>query len=201
MALTPSAVERGHSVTTRPCRGTSIIASAMRALPIEVPKLLVSTVASGDVSFYVRGKDITMMPSIVDVTGLNRISRLVYTRAAGAISGMVSSRLPAAAEDRPIIAASMFGNTTDCVNACAKGLKQEGYEVLVFHATDAGGRAMETLVFDNLAEGVLDITTTEWADELCQGVFSAGPERLDARRSDVPSFKIRSEWQYPGCGT
>jgi uncharacterized protein (UPF0261 family) len=174
--------------------GSAIIASAMRALPIGVPKVLVSTVASGDVSFYVRGKDITMMPSIVDIAGLNRISRLVYSRAAGAICGMVESEVPVSAEDRPIITASMFGNTTDCVNICAKSLHQKGYEVLIFHATGAGGRAMETLVSDGLVEAVLDITTTEWADELCGGVFSAGPDRLDAPgRRAVPHLIV------PGC--
>jgi uncharacterized protein (UPF0261 family) len=174
--------------------GSSIIASAMRALPIGVPKVLVSTVASGDVSFYVRGKDITMIPSIVDVAGLNRISRLIYQRAAGAVCGMARQPLPEAAEDRPIITASMFGNTTDCVNACSKLLKENGFEVLVFHATGAGGRAMETLVADGLVEAVLDITTTEWADELCDGVFSAGPERLDAPgQLGIPHLIV------PGC--
>ena len=174
--------------------GSAIIASAMRSLPIGVPKVLVSTVASGDVSFYVRGKDITIIPSIVDVAGLNRISRLIYTRAAGAISGMVHNEPPQAREDRPIITASMFGNTTDCVNACVKALNDKGFEVLVFHATGAGGRAMETLVADGLVEGVLDITTTEWADELCQGVFSAGPERLDAPgQRGIPHLIV------PGC--
>jgi uncharacterized protein (UPF0261 family) len=174
--------------------GSSIIASAMRALPIGVPKVLVSTVASGDVSFYVRGKDITMIPSIVDVAGLNRVSRLIYAQAAAAISGMVQGESPRAAEDRPIITASMFGNTTDCVDACRKSLSDQGFEVLVFHATGAGGRAMETLVADGLVEGVLDITTTEWADELCHGVFSAGPERLDAPgRHGVPHLIV------PGC--
>jgi uncharacterized protein (UPF0261 family) len=174
--------------------GSAIIASAMRALPIGVPKLLVSTVASGDVSFYVRGKDITMMPSFVDVAGLNRVSRLVYARAAGAIAGMVQNEPPAASQDRPIITASMFGNTTECVNACSKALQDHGFEVLVFHATGTGGRAMETLVDDGLVEGVLDITTTEWADELCHGVFSAGPDRLSAPgRRAIPHLIV------PGC--
>jgi uncharacterized protein (UPF0261 family) len=174
--------------------GSSIIASAMRALPIGVPKVLVSTVASGDVSFYVRGKDITMIPSIVDVAGLNRISRLVYARAAGAICGMVQNEPAQSLEDRPIITASMFGNTTDCVNACVKSLNANGFEVLVFHATGTGGRAMETLVADGLVEAVLDITTTEWADELCHGVFSAGPERLDAPgQQGIPHLIV------PGC--
>jgi uncharacterized protein (UPF0261 family) len=174
--------------------GSSIIASAMRSIPIGLPKVLVSTVASGDVSFYVRGKDITMIPSIVDVAGLNRISRLIYARAAGAICGMIQNEPPHSREDRPIITASMFGNTTDCVNACGKALNDRGFEVLVFHATGAGGRAMETLVADGLVEGVLDITTTEWADELCQGVFSAGPERLDAPgQRGIPHLIV------PGC--
>src|ERR1700722_11660351 len=132
--------------------GSAIIASAMRALPIGVPTVLVSTVASGDVSFYVRGKDITMIPSIVDVAGLNRISRLVYARAAGAICGMVETEVAVSVEDRPIITASMFGNTTECVNLCAKALNEKGFEVLIFHATGAGGRAMETLVADGLVE-------------------------------------------------
>src|SRR5258708_3271132 len=112
----------------------------------------------------------------------------------GAISGMVKTEPPPTGEDRPIITASMFGNTTDCVNACVKSLNEKGFEVLVFHATGAGGRAMETLVADGLVEAVLDITTTEWADELCQGVFSAGPERLEAPgRSGVPHLIV------PGC--
>jgi uncharacterized protein (UPF0261 family) len=174
--------------------GSSIIAAAMRALPIGVPKVLVSTVASGDVSFYVRGKDITMIPSIVDVAGLNRISRLVYARAAGAICGMVRTEPVHSSDDLPIITASMFGNTTDCVSTCVKALKQKGFEVLVFHATGAGGRAMETLVADGLVEAVLDITTTEWADELCQGIFSAGPERLDA-----PGQRGLPHLIVPGC--
>jgi uncharacterized protein (UPF0261 family) len=174
--------------------GSSVIASAMRALPIGVPKVLVSTVASGDVSFYVRGKDITIIPSIVDVAGLNRVSRLIYARAAGAICGMVQNESPGSSDDRPIIMATMFGNTTDCVNTCAKHLKESGFEVLIFHATGAGGRAMETLVADGLAEGVLDITTTEWADELCQGIFSAGPERLNAPgQRGIPHLIV------PGC--
>src|SRR5580704_3608269 len=174
--------------------GSAIIASAMRSLPIGIPKVLVSTVASGDVSFYVRGKDITIIPSIVVVAGLNRISRLIYARAAGAISGMVQNEPPPTGEDRPIITASMFGNTTDCVNACVKSLNEKRFEVLVFHATGAGGRAMETLVADGLVEAVLDITTTEWADELCQGVFSAGPERLDAPgQRGIPHLIV------PGC--
>jgi uncharacterized protein (UPF0261 family) len=135
-----------------------------------------------------------MMPSIVDVAGLNRVSRLVYSRAAGAICGMVESEVPVSVEDRPIITASMFGNTTECVNVCAKALNEKGFEVLIFHATGAGGRAMETLVADGLVEAVLDITTTEWADELCGGVFGAGPDRLDA-----PGLRALPHLIVPGC--
>jgi uncharacterized protein (UPF0261 family) len=174
--------------------GTSVVTSAMRALPLGVPKVCVSTAASGDTSAYVGSKDITMMPSIVDVAGINRISRLIFTRAAGAISGMVEVTPPEVAEDRPIITASMFGNTTDCVNAASQALTGQGYEVLVFHATGTGGRTMESLVTEGLVDAVLDITTTEWADEICGGVFSAGPERLSAPgQMGVPHLIV------PGC--
>lgn len=174
--------------------GTSIVCAALRALPIGVPKICVSTVAGGDVSAYVGAKDIVMMPSIVDVAGLNRLSRLVMTRAAGAMAGMVNAPVAASAEDRPVIAASMFGNTTECVTACAAQLDARGYEVLTFHAVGTGGRTMEALVDDGFVQGVLDITTTEWADEICGGVFSAGPDRLSAPgRRGIPHLIV------PGC--
>ncbi len=160
--------------------GSTVVASAMRALPVGVPKVCVSTAASGDTSPYVGTKDVTMIPSIVDVAGLNRISRIIFARAAGAICGMVEAEIPAAADDKPIITASMFGNTTECVNACMDTLTAEGYEVLVFHATGTGGKTMESLIREGLVDAVLDITTTEWADTLCGGVFDAGPERLSA---------------------
>ncbi len=160
--------------------GSAVVTAAMRALPLGVPKVCVSTAASGDTSFYVGTKDVTMVPSIVDVAGINRISRITFTRAAGAICGMVTSEVPAAAEERPIIAASMFGNTTKCVDACREALAARGYEVLVFHATGVGGKTMESLVREGLVDAVLDITTTEWADTICGGVFDAGPERLSA---------------------
>lgn len=174
--------------------GTSIITSAMRALPLGVPKVCVSTAAGGDVSQYVDTSDIVMFPSIVDVAGLNRVSRLIIARAAGAICGMTEVWPPPAKDDKPIIAASMFGNTTACVNACSAALSEKGYEVLVFHAVGAGGRTMESLVRDGLIEAVLDITTTEWADEICGGVFSAGPERLSA-----PGEKGVPHLIVPGC--
>ena len=173
--------------------GSSVITAAMRALPLGVPKLCVSTAASGDVSAYVGTKDIVMMPSIVDVAGINRISRIVIARAAGAICGMVEIDVPEGADEKPILTASMFGNTTDCVNACVELLSND-YEVLVFHAVGSGGRAMESLVRDGLVDGVLDITTTEWADEVCGGVFSAGPERLSAPgATGLPHLIV------PGC--
>ena len=173
--------------------GTAIATAAMRVLPIGFPKLMVSTLASGNTAHYVGTKDITMMPSIVDVAGLNRISRTIFSRAAGAICGMVEAIIDSN-EDRPLIVASMFGNTTDCVNAAIPVLEEAGYEVLVFHATGAGGRAMESLIESGLVAGVLDITTTEWADELVGGTLSAGPERLDAAgKSGVPAIVT------PGC--
>jgi uncharacterized protein (UPF0261 family) len=167
--------------------GTSVITAAMQSLPIGFPKLCVSTAASGNVAPYVGTKDITMMPSIVDVAGINRISRLVLTRAAGAICGMAAATVETSGADRPIIAASMFGNTTVCVNACAEALTKHGYEILVFHATGSGGRTMESLVADGLVDAVLDLTTTEWADTIAGGVFDAGEDRLSAPgRRGVP---------------
>ncbi len=174
--------------------GTTVVTSAMRALPVGVPKVCVSTAASGETSAYVGTKDVAMFPSIVDVAGLNRISRIIFTRAAGAVCGMVEAELPVAVEEKPIITASMFGNTTDCVNACAEELSAKGYEVLVFHATGTGGKTMESLVSEGLVDAVLDITTTEWADTVCGGVFDAGPERLDAPgKMGVPHLIA------PGC--
>jgi len=174
--------------------GTSIATTAMRALPIGVPKVMVSTVGGGDVSAYAGAKDITFMPSIVDVAGLNRISRVIYANAAGAIAGMVKMERPSAAEAKPIIVASMFGNTTPAVNHAKQILEEHGYEVLVFHATGTGGRVMESLITDGYAVGSLDITTTELADEVCGGVLSAGPERcLAAARAGIPAVLV------PGC--
>jgi len=173
--------------------GTLLGSSAMRALPVGVPKVLVSTVASGDVAAYVGMSDIAMIHSVVDVAGVNSISRKVYGNAAGAIAGMVAHET-AAGEDKPIIAASMFGNTTRAVNQAKAQLEAQGYEVLVFHATGAGGRTMEALIDDGHVTAVLDMTTTEWADELCGGVLSAGPHRLEAAaRAGIPQVVV------PGC--
>jgi uncharacterized protein (UPF0261 family) len=160
--------------------GTVIAASAMRALPVGIPKLLISTVASGDTSPYVGTSDITMMPSVVDVAGLNRLSRRIFTNAAGAICGMATGKVEDSSSDKPMIATTMFGNTTRAVDNARKILEANGFEVLTFHATGTGGRTMETLVQSSYFAGVLDLTTTEWADELCGGVLSAGPRRLEA---------------------
>ena len=170
--------------------GTSMISAAMRELPVGVPKLLVSTMASGQTAPYVDVKDLTLMYSVVDIAGLNPVSRRILANAAGAISGMVApgpSPPPAADRERPVIAASMFGVTTPCVTAARRRLEAAGYDVLVFHATGAGGRAMEGLIADGYVAGVLDITTTEWCDEVVGGVLTAGPDRLGAAgRAGVP---------------
>ena len=174
--------------------GTSIATSAMRTLPVGVPKVMVSTVGGGDVSVYAGSKDITFMPSVVDVAGINRLSRAIYANAAGAIAGMVKTEAEATADERPLIAASMFGNTTAAVDHARGLLEAEGYEVLVFHATGSGGRTMEDLIRDGYIAGCLDMTTTELADEICDGVFSAGPDRVQAApRQGVPTVIV------PGC--
>jgi uncharacterized protein (UPF0261 family) len=159
--------------------GTTIGTTAMRAVPVGVPKIMVSTLASGDTSPYVDTKDISMMYSVVDIAGINSLSRQILANAAGAIVGMVNAEVPAA-EDKPLIGATMFGVTTPCVTKARELLEDAGYEVLVFHATGAGGRAMEDLVKGGFIVGVLDATTTELADELVGGVLSAGPDRLEA---------------------
>jgi uncharacterized protein (UPF0261 family) len=159
--------------------GTTIGTTAMRALPVGVPKVMVSTLASGDTSPYVGTKDIAMIYSVVDIAGINSLSRQILTNAAGAIAGMVNAEVPAS-DDKPLIGATMFGVTTPCVTKAREVLEAAGYEVLVFHATGAGGQAMEDLVRGGFIVGVLDATTTELADELVGGVLSAGPDRLEA---------------------
>lgn len=158
--------------------GTSLAAHAMRALPVGVPKLIASTVASGDTRPYVGARDIAMMYSVVDIAGINRLSGQILANAAGAIAGMVQISRPEI-EDRPLVGATMFGVTTPCVTAARERLEADGYEVLVFHATGTGGQSMESLVRDGYISAVLDTTTTELADELVGGVFSAGPDRLE----------------------
>jgi uncharacterized protein (UPF0261 family) len=161
--------------------GTTIGSSAMRALPYGIPKLLVSTLASGQVSQYIGIRDILMMHSVVDLCGLNRISRMVLGNAANAMIGMVNKPADSASTTiRPTIAATMFGVTTPCVEAARRQIEQLNREVLVFHATGTGGRTMEAMILDGLITGVLDITTTELADELVGGILSAGKDRLTA---------------------
>ncbi len=161
--------------------GTTIATAAMRELPVGVPKVMVSTLASGQTRPYVGVRDIMMVYSVVDLAGINRVSRRVLGNAARALVGMIKYGGDVdAAADKPVITATMFGVTTPCVEAARRRLEAAGYEVLVFHATGTGGQAMESLVRDGLVDGVLDITTTELADELVGGILSAGPDRLTA---------------------
>jgi uncharacterized protein (UPF0261 family) len=160
--------------------GSSIAAAAMRELPVGVPKLIVSTVASGDTRPYVGASDVTMTYSVVDISGLNRISERILSNAAAAIAGMAKVEVPESADARPLVAATMFGVTTPCVTRARERLEADGYEVLVFHATGTGGQSMEALARGGFLAGILDLTTTELADELVGGVLSAGPDRLEA---------------------
>jgi uncharacterized protein (UPF0261 family) len=166
--------------------GTSVATAAMRVLPSGVPKLMVTTLASGDVAPYVDIRDITMMFPVVDMAGLNPLSRRMLANAAGAICGMVEQSVPSVVE-KPMLAASMFGVTTPCVTAVRTQLEQAGYDVLVFHANGNGGRALEALIDDGYFAGVADVTTTEWCDEVVGGLRSAGPDRLGAAaRNGLP---------------
>lgn len=176
----------GGMISVGGSAGTTVGCYAMQVLPVGVPKIMVSTVASGDTSPYVGVKDITMMYSVVDISGLNRLSRTILANAAFGISGMVkgitqlTQSTQTQAEEKTLLGATMFGVTTACVTKAREYLEERGYEVLVFHATGSGGRAMEGLIESGYIKGVLDITTTEWCDELVGGVFGAGPLRLEA---------------------
>lgn len=174
--------------------GTYIALAAMQALPLGMPKLCISTLAAKDVTRQVGMKDILLMPSVVDVAGLNRISRSIMRNAAAAVSGMAKVQLEADEKAIGTVAISMFGNTTACVDQCTKILEAKGYEVMAFHANGLGGSAMETLIREDCFVGVLDITTTELADELCGGICSAGPGRLTAAvEMGIPQVVV------PGC--
>jgi uncharacterized protein (UPF0261 family) len=168
--------------------GSSVAAAAMRDLPVGLPKLIVSTVASGDTRPYVGATDVTMTYSVVDISGINRISARILANAAGAIAGMARATVPAGgAGDRPLVGATMFGVTTPCVTRARERLEELGYEVLVFHATGTGGQSFEALATGGFLVGALDATTTELADELVGGVLSAGPDRLTgAGRAGIP---------------
>jgi uncharacterized protein (UPF0261 family) len=166
---------------------SSIAAQAMRDLPVGVPKLIVSTVASGDTRPYVGAVDVTMMYSVVDISGINQISAQILTNAAGAIAGMARAAVPERSDERPLIGATMFGVTTACVTRARERLEELGYEVLVFHATGTGGQSFEALATGGYLVGALDATTTELADDLVGGVLSAGPDRLEAvGRAGIP---------------
>lgn len=160
--------------------GTSLATPAMRQLPLGVPKVMVSTMASGDVSPYVGTSDIVMIPSVVDAEGLNDISKVIFSNAANAVVGMVQNRKEIESDGKPLLAATMFGVTTPCVKAAEDYLHEQGYDVLVFHATGTGGKCMEALIDQGFIKGVLDLTTTEWCDEVVGGVLNAGPNRLTA---------------------
>jgi uncharacterized protein (UPF0261 family) len=160
--------------------GTFIILEAMQKVTLGIPKLCLSTVVAKELSRQIRVKDITMMSSVVDIAGLNRISRLLIRQAATAISAMSEVTEDSEVPAKKNIAISMFGNTTKCVDRCTELLKEKGYEVMAFHATGVGGETMESLIRENVFDAVLDITTTELADELCGGILSAGPDRLTA---------------------
>ena len=167
--------------------GTTIATRAMRALPVGVPKVMVSTMASGDVAGYVGATDVTLMYAVTDVAGVNSISARILANAAAAAAGMLKAPAVQLEGGRPLIGASMFGVTTACVSTAREWLEERGYEVLVFHATGAGGRALESLVAEGFLAGVLDVTSTELADELVGGVLSAGADRLEAAgRRGVP---------------
>jgi uncharacterized protein (UPF0261 family) len=166
---------------------TAIATSAMRALPVGVPKLMVSTMAAGDTRDYIGAGDVAMMASITDISGINSISGRILANAAAAMAGMVDAPAVELGEQRPLIGATMFGVTTPCVTAAREALERDGYEVLVFHATGTGGAAMEGLIDSGFIVGVLDITTTELCDRLVGGVLPAGPERLEvAGRKGIP---------------
>jgi uncharacterized protein (UPF0261 family) len=160
--------------------GSSLVTHAMRRLPIGVPKLMVSTVASGDTTPYVGSVDVTMMYSVVDISGINQISARILANAAGALAGMAKAHVPALGEERPLVVASMFGVTTPCVTSARERLEELGYEVLVFHQTGAGGGSMEELIKAGYIAGSLDVTTTELCDSVAGGVFPAVPDRLES---------------------
>lgn len=175
-------------------RSTKVITSAMRALPIGVPKVMISTVAVGNISAFVGVKDVLLFPSIVDILGLNRISKEIFRKAVGALVGMVRMESEPSGKQKPVITITLFGQTKPCVDRCREILVQKGYEVLVFHATGTGGRTMEAMVEDGYVQAVLDVTPTEVPDALYGGIFSAGPERLEAPgKVGIPHLIV------PGC--
>ncbi|CAN5296141.1 Tm-1-like ATP-binding domain-containing protein [soil metagenome] len=174
--------------------GTYITLSAMQEIPIGIPKLCISTIAAKDLTRQMGIKDIILMPSVVDIAGLNSISKRLINQAAAALCAMANEPVNDDNKPKGKIAISMFGNTTSCVDRCSKMLNNEGYEVFSFHATGVGGKTMETLIREGHFDAVLDITTTELADDLCGGVMSAGADRLTAAAEmGIPQVVV------PGC--
>lgn len=174
--------------------GTYLVLKAMQVLPLGLPKICISTLATRDVSHLVGVKDIVLIPSVVDVAGLNTIIRPIIHQAAAALSAMSNVPAQKEPESKGTLAISMFGNTTDCVNECTRILQEKGYEVMAFHANGVGGKAMEALICEGVFDAVLDLTTTELADELCGGILSAGPDRLTAAAEMSIPFLLA-----PGC--
>ncbi len=167
--------------------GTSLVTPAMRALPIGVPKIMVSTMASGNTEQYVGTSDVILIPSIVDVAGLNAISTKIFKNAVFAMAGMLEHETKEVRDHKPLIAATMFGVTTPCIDKAKEYMEERGYEVLVFHATGTGGKTMESLIDGGYFKGVLDLTTTEWCDEIVGGVLNAGPNRCEAAiKNNIP---------------
>ncbi|SIQ91901.1 Uncharacterized protein, UPF0261 family [Maribacter ulvicola] len=174
--------------------GTFIALKAMTAVPFGIPKICLSTLATKDLSQKVGVKDIVLIPTIVDVTGLNKISTVLISQAAGALCGMMSTTIQRSQEVKGSIAISVFGNTTIAADACTRVLKSKGYDVLAFHSVGSGGAAMETLTVDGVFDAILDLTTTELADELCGGICSSGTDRLTAAgKIGIPQVVV------PGC--
>lgn len=174
--------------------GTYIALAALQQIPMGIPKLCLSTVAAKDLSRQVGDKDIMLMPSVVDVAGTNHILKMLVAQAAAAICAMAKTPVPENPESKGSIAISMFGNTTACVDKCTELLTKKGYEVLAFHATGVGGKTMEALIREGIFDAVLDVTTTELADNLCDGICSAGPQRLTAASEmKIPQVVV------PGC--
>jgi len=174
--------------------GTYMAITAMQVVPFGIPKICLSTLATKDLSDAIGSKDISLMPSVVDVNGLNSISMTLISQAAGAICGMMDASVLDQDDNLGTIAISVFGNTTVCVDRCTELLKAKNYDVLSFHAVGTGGKAMESLILEGYIDAVLDITTTELADELCGGICSAGPKRLEAAaKIGIPQVVV------PGC--
>jgi len=182
-AILPRLYEEGKfdgAISLGGSGGSALATAGMRQLPIGVPKLVISTMAGGDVSPYVGSSDIIMYPSIVDAAGLNEITRTVFANGAHAIAGMVNYATERETSGKPLVAASMFGVTTPCVDRARAVMEENGYEVITFHATGTGGKAMEKLIAGGYFKGVLDLSPTEWCDELFGGVLNAGPRRMEA---------------------